>query len=110
MSLLFPTTFRGTVGRRHRVWDVWLWVFVFVGIALAGLIMLICYAVWLAHKTSDVMSELGVLGERTQKMLDLLGQIEIPDVGGPAGAGDARIVGDRDDDFERVHDRAGDVR
>jgi len=59
---------------------VWLWVFVFAGIALAGLIMLICYAVWLAHKTSDVMSELGVLGDRTQQMLDLLGQIEVPDV------------------------------
>jgi hypothetical protein len=90
--------------------DVWLWVFVFVGIALAGLIMLISYAVWLAHKTSDVMSELGVLADRTQKMLDLLGQIEIPDVGGPARAGDARIVGDRDDDFEWVHDGVGDVR
>jgi hypothetical protein len=92
------------------VWDVWLWVFVFVGIALAGLIMLICYAVWLAHKTSDVMSELRVLGERTQKMLDLLGQIEVRDIGDHASAGRARIVGDRDDDFERVHDRAGDVR
>jgi hypothetical protein len=92
------------------VWDVWLWVFVFAGIALAGLIMLICYAVWLAHKTSDVMSELGVLGDRTQQMLDLLGQIEVPDVGGPARAGDPRIVGDRDDDFEHVHGRAGDVR
>ena len=28
------------------------WVIVFVGIALAGLVMVICYAVWLAHKAS----------------------------------------------------------
>jgi hypothetical protein len=40
------------------------WVFVFGGIALAGLVMLIAYAVWLAHKASDVMSELGVLADR----------------------------------------------
>ncbi len=89
---------------------MWLWVFVFLGIALAGLIMLICYAVWLAHKTSDVMSELVVLGERTGKIVDLLSQIEVPDVGGPARAADARIVGDRDDDLDWVHDGAGDVR
>ena len=86
---------------------MWLWVFVFGGIALAGLVMLVCYAVWLAHKTADVWSELTVLGDRTAKMADLLSQIEIPTPAGDTdldGLGqrarfDARIVGDRDDEF-----------
>lgn len=52
-----------------------LWVIVFVAIALAGLIMLACYAVWLAHKTSDVWSEVSVLSERGAQLADLLGQI-----------------------------------
>ena len=34
-----------------------IWVIVFAGIALAGLVMLISYAVWLAHKAADVWSE-----------------------------------------------------
>ena len=38
-----------------------IWVMVFGGIAVAGLVMVICYAVWLAHKASDVMSEVVVL-------------------------------------------------
>ncbi|GAA3624022.1 hypothetical protein [Microlunatus ginsengisoli] len=78
---------------------MWLWVFVFGGIALAGLVMLICYAVWLAHKTADVLSELTVLADRTGKMLDLLSQIEVPPMDGSRRVGDARIVGDRDDEF-----------
>jgi hypothetical protein len=56
-----------------------LWVFVFGGIALAGLVMLIAYAVWLAHKTADVLSEVRVLGDRTGQLFDLLGQIEVPE-------------------------------
>ena len=40
------------------------WVIVFVGIALAGLIMCICYAVWLAHKAADVWSEVDMLALR----------------------------------------------
>ncbi|HET9649010.1 MAG TPA: hypothetical protein VFP34_12390 [Microlunatus sp.] len=81
---------------------MWLWVFVFGGIALAGLIMLVCYAVWLAHKTADVYSELTVLAERTGKMMDLLAQIQVPSqLGGTAGPVEGRIVDDRDDDFVR---------
>ena len=30
---------------------------IFVGIAVAGLIMVISYVIWLAHKAADVMSE-----------------------------------------------------
>jgi hypothetical protein len=55
------------------------WVIVFVGIGLAGLIMLISYAVWLAHKTSDVFSELEVLAVRADKLAQLLSQIRVPE-------------------------------
>lgn len=54
------------------------WVILFCAIALAGLIMVACYAVWLAHKTSDFLSEVTVLGERAGQMVDLLATIEVP--------------------------------
>ena len=56
-----------------------IWVFVFGGIALAGLIMLIAYTVWLAHKTADVMSEVRVLADRTDQFFTLVGQIQPPE-------------------------------
>jgi hypothetical protein len=52
-----------------------LWVIVFVAIALAGLIMVACYAVWLAHKTADVWSEVTVLTGRGAQLAELVGQI-----------------------------------
>ena len=52
-----------------------LWVLVFGGIALAGLVMLICYVVWLAHKAADVISEIQVLAERADQLAMLLSQI-----------------------------------
>ena len=55
-----------------------IWVLVFGGIALAGLIVLISYAVWLAHKAADVMSEVAVLADRTDQLADLLAQIQPP--------------------------------
>jgi hypothetical protein len=58
-----------------------IWVAVFGGIALVGLIMLISYGVWLAHKASDVMSEVAVLADRADQLADLLSQIQAP---GPA--------------------------
>lgn len=54
------------------------WVLVFGGIALVGLVVLIAYGVWLAHKASDVMSEVGVLAERADELVGLLAQIEMP--------------------------------
>jgi hypothetical protein len=57
------------------------WVIVFGGIALAGLVMLISYAVWLAHKASDVWSEVDMLAARANELADLVGQIEVPDRG-----------------------------
>jgi hypothetical protein len=54
------------------------WVLVFGGIALVGLVMLISYAVWLAHKAADVMSELAVLADRADQLADLLSQVQPP--------------------------------
>lgn len=54
------------------------WVILFGAIALAGLVMVACYAVWLAHKTSDVLAEVTVLGDRAGQLVDLLAQIEVP--------------------------------
>ena len=56
-----------------------IWVIVFVGIGLAGLIMLISYAVWLAHKASDLFSELDMLAVRAGELSDLLSQITVPE-------------------------------
>jgi hypothetical protein len=54
-----------------------IWVIVFVGIALAGLVMLISYAVWLAHKAADVWSEVDMLAVRANELAELVAQIEI---------------------------------
>jgi hypothetical protein len=55
------------------------WVIVFGGIALAGLVMLISYAVWLAHKAADVWSEVDMLALRADELSRLLAQIEVPE-------------------------------
>lgn len=52
------------------------WVLVFGGIALGGLIMLVSYAVWLWHKASDLFSELEMLGTRAGELADLVSQIQ----------------------------------
>jgi len=52
------------------------WVLVFGGIALAGLIMVISYGVWLWHKASDLFSELEMLGTRAGELSDLVSQIQ----------------------------------
>jgi hypothetical protein len=55
------------------------WLIVFGGIAFAGLVMLISYAVWLAHKASDVWSEVNVLAGRADQLAQLVGQIQVPE-------------------------------
>jgi hypothetical protein len=72
-----------------------IWVAVFGGIALAGVIMFIAYAVWLAHKAADVFSELQVLADRTGQLFDLLSQIQPPDPGPgpPYRHSDLTVVG-----------------
>ena len=52
-----------------------IWVWVFLAIAVVGLVMVICYAVWLAHLTADVLSELAVLGDQAGQLADLLGEV-----------------------------------
>ncbi len=63
------------------------WVFVFGGIALAGLIMLVCYGVWLAHKASDLYSEIEMLGTRAGELAALVERIELPSASGPGSGG-----------------------
>lgn len=56
-----------------------LWVWVFLGIGLVGLIVMICYAVWLAHKASDLFSEFKMLGQRASEAEQLLARLELPE-------------------------------
>jgi hypothetical protein len=46
---------------------------------MAGLVMLICYAVWLAHKVSDLFSELEMLAVRADELAGLVAQIKVPE-------------------------------
>ena len=60
-----------------------LWVVVFLVLALAGLAVLVAYAVWLAHKTADLFSEVAELAGRAAQLGDLLAQIQVPDPADP---------------------------
>lgn len=76
-----------------------IWVFVFGGIALVGLAMVVGYAVWLAHKAADVFSELVVLQHLAGQLAGLLGQIRVPEFaapGDPRGPDRALIEADED--------------
>lgn len=55
------------------------WPWIFIGIAVGGLVMLVCFAVWLAHKASDLFAELRVVAERAGQGAELLSHIRIPD-------------------------------
>ena len=67
-------TFRPCPGSIRRV----IWVYVFLGIGLAGLVTAISYAVWLAHKASDLYSEVRMLGRRAEEAAELLARLELP--------------------------------
>ncbi len=54
------------------------WVWIFLGIGVAGLITIASYAVWLAHKASDLFSELQMLGTRAGELAELVSQVKIP--------------------------------
>lgn len=69
-----------------------LWVVVFVGIGLAGLIMLICYAVWLTHKASDLWSEIDVLSDRADQLAEMVGQIRFQEATIPPDWRNGRII------------------
>ncbi len=55
-----------------------IWVLIFGGIALFGAVAVISYAVWLAHKASDLFSEVRMLGQRADEAGELLGRIQLP--------------------------------
>ncbi len=55
-----------------------IWVLIFGGIALLGVVTVVSYAVWLAHKTSDLYSEVRMLGRRVDEAGELLGAIQLP--------------------------------
>lgn len=64
-----------------------LWVVVFLVLALAGLAVLVAYAVWLVHKAADVLSEVGELADRAGQLGDLLADVGAPE---PADPGPTR--------------------
>ena len=68
------------------------WVIVFGGIGLAGVIMLISYAVWLAHKASDLFSELDMLAVRAGEFADLVAEIRLPESASLPDWRDDRII------------------
>ncbi|WP_028709346.1 hypothetical protein [Propionicicella superfundia] len=53
-----------------------MWALIFGGIAVAGVIMLVMYGIWLWHKASDLMFELQRLGVQAEELSTLLEQIE----------------------------------
>ena len=55
-----------------------IWAFVFAGVALAGLLMVVSYAVWLIHKASDVMGEVRMLLGHGGELVALIGGIQVP--------------------------------
>lgn len=63
-----------------------LWVLIFAGIAVAGLITVVSYAVWLAHKASDLMSEIQMLGTRAEELGELVGQVRFEPSASSGGA------------------------
>lgn len=75
------------------------WVLVFVGIAVAGLVMVACFAVWLWRKAMALLDETAVLLERSDQLIGLLDQIELPDDRRPQPIHRP----------ERHHDRVGDA-
>ena len=52
-----------------------IWVLVFAGIALLGLVGLVAYAVWLWHKAEDVLSEVEMVGRQAGEILSLIDDI-----------------------------------
>ena len=57
-----------------------IWVFIFGGVALFGAVVIISYAVWLAHKVADLYSEVRMLGKRAEEVGELLGRLQPPAV------------------------------
>lgn len=55
-----------------------IWVLIFGGVALLAVVTAVSYGVWLAHKVSDLYSEVRMLGQRATEAGELLGRIQLP--------------------------------
>ncbi|MEO7588554.1 MAG: hypothetical protein ABIS84_11070 [Arachnia sp.] len=55
-----------------------IWVLIFGGVALLGVVTAVSYAVWLSHKVSDLYSEVRMLGQRAEEAGELLGRLQLP--------------------------------
>lgn len=68
-----------------------MWVWIFGGIAVFGLVMVISYGIWLWHKLQDLWSEIEMLGRRGEELSALLEQIELPDASRTPRAEDSPV-------------------
>lgn len=82
-----------------------IWVWVFVAIAVVGLIVMISYGVWLFHKAADIYAELKMLGKRGEEIQALLNQLELNPQVSRSGAGATLVPVDEGTaaDLEPVH-------
>jgi NhaP-type Na+/H+ or K+/H+ antiporter len=55
-----------------------MWVLIYLAIAVAGLVMVGCFAIWLWRKAIALLRETGVLMERADQLAELLGQLGAP--------------------------------
>lgn len=56
-----------------------MWVWIYLAIALAGLVMVGCFAVWLWRKAIALLNEAGVLLDRADQLAALAAEIGQPD-------------------------------
>ncbi|MDR1791793.1 MAG: hypothetical protein LBR20_09155 [Propionibacteriaceae bacterium] len=52
-----------------------MWVWIFLGIAFAGLVMTVFFVIWLAHKAGDLFSEFKMIGGHVSDFLETLGTL-----------------------------------
>jgi hypothetical protein len=56
---------------------VWLWVLLFVAIAVGGLVVLALLALRLWRSAHALLEEVGVMADRAGELVDLLAQVEL---------------------------------
>lgn len=65
------------------------WVWVFLSIAVGGLVAAVSYAVWLWHKAADLFSELEHVVGVLEQIAEVLGEIHLPEPSGVEGGAGA---------------------
>jgi hypothetical protein len=63
---------------------VWLWVLLFVLIAVGGLAVLVLVGLRVWRSARGLLAELYVVAVRAGELADLLAQVQVPDFTGPA--------------------------